>query len=59
MYTLRSGILHGSRLMEWDIGRAIGWDPPYANEDQLHRELWGLVQLAIRNWLKAAAAGEV
>lgn len=52
MYDLRSGILHGSKLMAWDVGRAMGWDPPFANEYQMHQELWNLTQLAIRNWLK-------
>ena len=52
MYDLRSGILHGSKLMAWDVGRSMGWDPPFANEYQMHQELWNLTQLAIRNWLK-------
>lgn len=53
MYELRSGILHGSKLMAWDVGRSMGWDPPFANEYQMHQELWNLAQLAIRNWLKS------
>jgi hypothetical protein len=53
IYSLRSGILHGSDLMELDQDRAFGaWDPPWWNEVELHRELRGLTRLALRNWLK-------
>jgi hypothetical protein len=53
MYGLRSGILHGSDLMELDQDRAFGaWDPPWWNEYELYRELRGLTRLALRNWLK-------
>src|SRR5438445_8436508 len=31
MYSLRSGILHGSELMQLDQDHAFGWDPPYWN----------------------------
>jgi hypothetical protein len=51
MYSLRSGILHGSELMQLDQDLAFGWDPPWWNEDELHRELWSLTRVAIRNWL--------
>lgn len=53
MYSLRSGILHGSDLMQLDQDIAFGWDPPGWNERELHDELWGLTRLALRNWLKA------
>lgn len=52
MYSLRSGILHGNELMQLDRDLAFGWDPPYWNESELHRELWGLTRIAIRNWLR-------
>ena len=52
MYELRSGILHGSDLMQLDQDLAFGWDPPGWNELQLHRELWSITSLALRNWLK-------
>jgi hypothetical protein len=52
MYSLRSGILHGSELMQLDQDLALGWDPPEWNERKLHDELWGLTRTAIRNWLK-------
>jgi hypothetical protein len=52
MYSLRSGILHGSELMQLDQDIAFGWDPPWWNEGELHRELWGLTRVALRNWLK-------
>src|SRR5262249_39827269 len=32
MYSLRSGILHGSRLMEFDLDHAFGSDPPWYND---------------------------
>jgi len=52
MYSLRSGILHGSQLMQLDQDLALGWDPPWWNEHELHEELWGLSRIALRNWLK-------
>lgn len=52
MYKLRSGILHGSELMQLDQDLAFGWDPPWWNELELHKELWGLTRIAVRNWLK-------
>jgi hypothetical protein len=52
IYSLRSSILHGSKLMQLDEGRDFGWDPPGWNEGELHRELWGVTQAALRNWLK-------
>ena len=52
MYSLRSGILHGSDLMQLDQDLAFGWDLPWWNERELHAELWGLTRIALRNWLK-------
>ena len=52
MYGLRSGILHGSELMQLDQDLAFGWDPPWWNERNLYDELRGLTRLALRNWLK-------
>jgi hypothetical protein len=51
MYSLRSGILHGSELVQLDQDLAFGWDPPWWNERELHEELWGLTRIALRNWL--------
>jgi hypothetical protein len=56
MYSLRSGILHGSKLMQLDQDLAFGWDPPWWNEFELHEELWGLTRIALRNWLKNPSA---
>jgi hypothetical protein len=55
MYGLRSRILHGSDLMQLDQDRAIGWDPPWLNEQKINTELWGLMRTAARNWLKDPA----
>ena len=52
MYRLRSDILHGSDLMQLDQDLAFGWDPPSWDERELHKELWGLMRLAGRNWLR-------
>lgn len=52
MYELRSGILHGSDLMQLDQDLAFGFDPWDFNESELHRELWSITRLALRNWLK-------
>lgn len=52
MYELRSGILHGSDLMQMDQDLAFGWDPPGWSERELHSELWSITRIALRNWLK-------
>lgn len=52
MYSLRSGILHGSNLMQLDQDRIFGWDPPWWNERELYDDLWGLTRTALRNWLR-------
>jgi hypothetical protein len=52
MYKLRSDILHGTQLMQLDQDRAFGWDPPGLNERELHNELWALMRIALRNWLR-------
>jgi len=51
MYSLRSGILHGSELMQLDEALAFG-DRHWWNERELHDELWTLTRIALRNWLK-------
>jgi hypothetical protein len=52
MYDLRSGILHGSRLMRIDTDIALGWDPPWWDERELHEEMWTVTRVAVRNWLR-------
>ena len=52
MYKLRSGILHGSKLLQLDRDVAFGPDPIWWNEYELQRELWGVTRVALRNWLK-------
>jgi hypothetical protein len=52
MYDLRSGISHGTKLIAFDEGRAWGWDPPWANQAELHGELWTLTRVAMRNYLR-------
>lgn len=52
MYSLRSDILHGNKLMQLDQDLAFGWDPPWWNERKLNEELWGLTRVAVRNWLR-------
>jgi hypothetical protein len=52
MYSLRSGILHGSDLMQLDQDLDFGWAPPWWNEFELHSELWSLTRIGLRNWLK-------
>jgi hypothetical protein len=51
IYRLRSGVLHGSKLMQLDEDRDFGWDPPGWNERELHRELWSVTKAALRKWL--------
>lgn len=55
MYDLRSTILHGSGLMQFDQERSFGWDPPGWHERELHGDLWRLTRVALRNWLKRAS----
>ncbi len=52
MYSLRSGILHGSELMQLDQDRTFGLTPPWWNQYKLQNELWGLTWVALRNWLR-------
>lgn len=52
MYDLRSGILHGSKLIEIDYALALGWDPPWWNQRELLWDLSSLTRVALRNWLK-------
>jgi hypothetical protein len=56
MYELRSGILHGSYLMQMDQDLDFGWHPPESNEHELQNELWSITGLALRNWLKNPSA---
>jgi hypothetical protein len=52
MYDLRSGVLHGAKLMQLDMEVPhSGSDPPWWNELKLHKELWSLTQISLRNWL--------
>ena len=53
MYRLRSGIVHGSDLMQIDQELAFGWDPPGWDERELQGELWSITGLALRHWLKS------
>jgi hypothetical protein len=55
MYDIRSGILHGSRLMQFDQDIAFGWDPPNWNEGALHSDLRRVTRIALRNWLRKSA----
>ncbi len=52
MYAVRSKIVHGADLMRLDQDHAFGWDPPWWNEREMHNELWNLLRVAMRNWLK-------
>ncbi len=57
MYDMRSGILHGDRLIAFDEGRAFGWDPPWRDQNELHTELWSITRIALRNFLISPPAG--
>jgi hypothetical protein len=39
--------------MDQDL--AFGWDPPGWDEDKLHKELWSITRLSLRNWLWKSA----
>jgi hypothetical protein len=56
MYSLRSGILHGSKLIEIDYALALGWDPPWWNQRELLWDLASLTRIALRGWLKSPPA---
>jgi hypothetical protein len=53
MYDLRSGILHGSKLIELDYALAFGWDPPWWNQRQLIWDLSSVTRIALRSWLRS------
>src|SRR5690348_12571778 len=53
MYDLRSKLVHGGHLVEWDREIPImGWTPPGFKEQQQYSDLWRLTCTALRNWLK-------
>jgi hypothetical protein len=52
VYPLRSGILHGSKLIEIDYALAFGWDPPWFDQLETHWELSTITRVALREWLK-------
>lgn len=56
IYALRSGILHGSSLITIDYDLAHGWDPPWWNQRELHKDLWRVANTALRNWLRSSGA---
>jgi hypothetical protein len=56
MYDLRSGILHGGKLIELDYALAFGWDPPWWKQRELLWDLSSITRTALRNWLKQRAA---
>jgi hypothetical protein len=55
MYSVRSGILHGSKLLQLDQDSYFGWDPPGWDQRELTNELWGLTRMAVRQWLMTRA----
>ena len=53
MYSLRSGILHGSDLMQIDRELfLLGFDPLWWQDRELTDDLWRVTRIAVRNWLK-------
>jgi hypothetical protein len=52
MYNLRSGILHGSNVMQMDQDSDFGWHPASQTELDLSFELSSIMRVALRNWLK-------
>ncbi len=52
MYKVRSNILHGSDLMQLDLGGVLVFGLPWWNERELYNELWSLLRIAARNWLR-------
>jgi hypothetical protein len=57
MYRLRSKILHGSDLMQFDEDYRFGWDAPGWQEYMLMRNLSGLTRRALRHWLQHRPSG--
>jgi hypothetical protein len=56
IYAIRSGILHGSKLMELDRELAIGtMSPADFEQHNLTQDLWSLTNAAVRNWLKSSS----
>jgi hypothetical protein len=54
IYALRSGIVHGSKLMEIDRELAIGtMSPADFGQHDLTQEFWSLTNAAVRNWLRS------
>ncbi|MHB8637983.1 MAG: hypothetical protein ACYC96_16105 [Fimbriimonadaceae bacterium] len=53
MYDVRSGILHGNRLMQLDEVLDFGPNLPQWRERALHDELWQMTTSAARAWISA------
>jgi hypothetical protein len=53
MYALRSGIFHGSKLIELDYALAFGWDPAWMKQRDLVWDLSMITRIALRSWLKS------
>ncbi len=58
MYSLRSGILHGSELMQMDRELFLGFDHIRWKERELQDDLWNLTHFALRNWLSQSSEGQ-
>jgi hypothetical protein len=53
MYELRSDVVHGEHLVEFDREIPImGWTPSGHKERERYGDLWKLTRTALRNWLK-------
>jgi hypothetical protein len=55
MYELRSGLVHGSVLMDLDDERHSVWDPAQNHQTELWAELFDVTRIAIKNWLNDPA----
>ena len=53
MYGLRSGISHGTKLIELDYALAFGWDPPWLKQRELIWDLATITRIGLRTWLKS------
>lgn len=58
MYELRSDIAHGSKLISFDEGLAAGWNNTSEEQEELQRELWGITEIALRNFLRSPSAAK-
>jgi hypothetical protein len=49
---LHLNVLGGTELLRLDQDLALGFDPPWWHERELHSDFWRATKTSVRNWLR-------